>query len=523
MSDTPIPVADEVDGPPADDELLRRRAIPEMPVAAAPAPVAAGRVIPPVDATTDLENRGLQSRTMGTPIPAAAAPMTPATPPQGSTADLEARSLATYEHPKSTPIQTGVASLWTKAENIHNPVLRVLGEIGAGGARALDAIGTGVGRVIPAVGAVESAIPGTTMNQEFGARRAAETEAQEAGLAKTGAETEEAKARARALENPPAKEEETGKTITTDQGVMQWDPKTQSYDIKAGNAPDAKAGKAILHETDQGIFMVNPDTKEVTPLTYQGQPLMPKTPADKFKAVTLQLPGGGKAPGKTDDQGNLVLADGTPAPKGTLLYQQPNYGQMVLPTKTQTMLGPDNLQHDYSWNPQTQRYDIDQGISTTGAYGHQMEQAGAIDRAGQSLIQTIRDNEKSIDRSKLGEWSTWVKKYGLDTPFADPTLAGIQAEFKSFADLNPALHGYRSAESAHSFEQLVGGLQKNPEAAIASIQGLVKTGAHAINPRTGNETAGTEPTPPKAADPGMKWQHRTNPSGAIEWRQVKAQ
>jgi hypothetical protein len=154
------------------------------------------------------------------------------------------------------------------------------------------------------------------------------------------------------------------------------------------------------------------------------------------------------------------------------------------------MLGPDNIQHDYSWNPQTQRYDIDQGISTTGAYGHQMEQAGAIDRAAKSLIQTIRQNEKAIDKSKLGEWATWVKKYGLDTPFADPVLARIQAEYKSYADLNPALHGYRSAESAHSFEQLVGGLQKNPEAAIASIEGLTETGAHAVNPKLNNATSG---------------------------------
>jgi len=113
-----------------------------------------------------------------------------------------------------------------------------------------------------------------------------------------------------------------------------------------------------------------------------------------------------------------------------------------------------------------------------------------IDRAAKSLIQTIRQNEKAIDKSKLGEWATWVKKYGLDTPFADPVLARIQAEYKSYADLNPALHGYRSAESAHSFEQLVGGLQKNPEAAIASIEGLTETGAHAVNPKLNNATSG---------------------------------
>ena len=111
----------------------------------------------PIGSTEDLE-----SRIAPRPLPSGRAiPITP-----GSTEDLEDRSLQTFEHPKSAPIQTGVASLWTKAENIHNPILRVLGEIGAGGARALDVAGQAVGRVIPAVGAVESAIPGTTMNAE---------------------------------------------------------------------------------------------------------------------------------------------------------------------------------------------------------------------------------------------------------------------------------------------------------------------------------------------------------------------
>ena len=33
---------------------------------------------------------------------------------------------------------------------------------------------------------------------------------------------------------------------------------------------------ALQHlETDQGIFAFNPHTKELTPLTYQGQPLNP--------------------------------------------------------------------------------------------------------------------------------------------------------------------------------------------------------------------------------------------------------
>ena len=161
-----------------------------------------GALAIPIGSTEDLE-----SRIAPRPLPSGRAiPITP-----GSTEDLEDKSLQTFEHPKSAPIQTGVASLWTKAENIHNPILRVLGEIGAGGARALDVAGQAAGRVIPAVGAVESAIPGTTMNAEAKERQAAKQDEQQAELAQKEAVTGETKARTNAIENPQPKEETEGK------------------------------------------------------------------------------------------------------------------------------------------------------------------------------------------------------------------------------------------------------------------------------------------------------------------------
>ena len=61
--------------------------------------------------------------------------------------------------------QAGVASLWSKAENINNPVLRVLGKISAGLARGIDVAGS---VVAPRVAA---AIPGSTLNTELGENR----------------------------------------------------------------------------------------------------------------------------------------------------------------------------------------------------------------------------------------------------------------------------------------------------------------------------------------------------------------
>jgi hypothetical protein len=290
MPDSPIPapVDEDVDGPPPDDELLRRRVIPEAapaPVAAAPAipaassaPVAsapAGRAIPE-GSTEDLENRGMQARTMGTPIPAA--PMTTApeaSPEKGSMADLENRSLANFEHPKSAPIQTGVASLWSKAQNIHNPVLRVLGEIGAGGARALDAIGTGVGRVIPAVGALESAIPGSTMNKLYNDKAAAAKQEQEDVSAQREAQTEHEKAETGAVPATVAKTEAETKALENPQPK----PKEEDWTLAANLA--GPNGEPVEYEKNSGQFRYGDlagvkqtkgtaETQEQNKLAYQG-------------------------------------------------------------------------------------------------------------------------------------------------------------------------------------------------------------------------------------------------------------
>ncbi|MFZ0294671.1 MAG: hypothetical protein WAL52_13785 [Candidatus Sulfotelmatobacter sp.] len=206
------------------------------------------------------------------------------------------------ENQRSGPIQTGVASLWTKAQNIHNPILRVLGEIGAGGARALDTAGQAVGRVIPAVGAVESAIPGTTMNAEAKERQAEKQDEQQAELAQKEAVTGETKARTNAIENPQPKEETEGKTITTDEGILQWDPATRRYDVPVGAAPGRSETEGKTITTDQGVMQWNPDTKRYD-IPVGGAPIkqntkdeditdyldanaLPNTPANREKART---------------------------------------------------------------------------------------------------------------------------------------------------------------------------------------------------------------------------------------------
>ena len=240
---------------------------------------------------------------------------------------------------------------------------------------------------------------------------------------------------------------------------------------KFAELSDPKGNRVSGYEQDGQLFLANGTPAPEGYGTYQ------KPEADeKNKYATLKLPGGQQVAGKEDPQGNLLLADGTPAPKGTIVYQQPNYGQLVLPTKTQNVL-VNGIPTEMGWDEKTQRYDIPQGQSATGAYAHEEAQAGAVQRAGEKLITDIQKN-----KDKLGTLSAWVNKYGLDTPIADPELAGLQSELSTFSALQPAMHGFRSKSAQEAFQKIIGEVQKNPDATIASIRGILKT-AGSINPQ----------------------------------------
>lgn len=146
-------------------------------------------------------------------------------------------------------------------------------------------------------------------------------------------------------------------------------------------------------------------------------------------------------------------------------------------TKTTTILGDDGRPQVFAFNPQTNQFDRPQGISASGHMGTVSEQAAAINDAGDSLVKVINAN-----RDKWGTFTTWVKKNGLNTPVADPTLAGMQTAMSTFAALQPALHSFRSQEAMKHFEKIIGGIQNNPDAAIASIRAIQGT-AKSINPK----------------------------------------
>lgn len=216
--------------------------------------------------------------------------------------------------------------------------------------------------------------------------------------------------------------------------------------------------------------------------------------AGKAQATTLQLPSGEKVAGKKDTKGNLLLADGSPAPKGTVLYQQPNYGQLVLPTKTIQGFDASGQPTVFGWNEKTQKYDIPQAASSAGAAGHQIFQAGAVERSANDLISTIQQN-----KNKFGNMEAIINSAFLGTPLSDPVSQGLAAQIASFAALNPALHGMKGKDALEEFLKLIGGLPNNPDALIAGIQGIVKGAA---KPMRGEDQGGKGGKLPEGAIAG---------------------
>lgn len=154
-------------------------------------------------------------------------------------------------------------------------------------------------------------------------------------------------------------------------------------------------------------------------------------------------------------------------------------------TKTTTILGPDGRPQVFAFNPSTKQFDQPVGYSASGHMGTVSEQASAVNDAGEDLIKQINSN-----RDDFGTLAAWVKKNGLNTPVADPRLAGLQSALSTFAALQPALHGFRSHDAMKEFQSIIGGVQNNPDAAIASIRAIQRTAA-SVNPKLAKPSAPT--------------------------------
>lgn len=199
--------------------------------------------------------------------------MTRTLPPMGRAISPDEQELNRITAP---PIQSGPLA-HTKADTgrpgyqqIKNPWLRGLATVG-------DVIASGV---FPRFGAF---VPGTSAHHALEVNQAAnavkrEQEAQgaEDESALRNAQTEEANANAEAKLNPQPKEEQEGKTVETEHGIMQYNPATHRYDIPVGAAPSKTTAGANVHVLPDGtVIAVNHDAKtgkSTAEVVYRGDP-----------------------------------------------------------------------------------------------------------------------------------------------------------------------------------------------------------------------------------------------------------
>jgi hypothetical protein len=80
----------------------------------------------------------------------------------------------------------------------------------------------------------------------------------------------------------------------------------------------------------------------------------------------------------------------------------------------------------------------------------------------------------NANREVLGKLSSYYKQWLSGTPVSDPKASQMMAELMSFAATQPALHAFRSTNAMEAFEKIIGGLAKDPDSTIATIQGMLK-------------------------------------------------
>jgi len=173
----------------------------------------------------------------------------------------------------------------------------------------------------------------------------------------------------------------------------------------------------------------------------------------------------------------------------------PNYAEVAPQLRAVTVMGPGavpTVENMARFNAQG-----GQAESGGGQYGASAAQGGAIQRSATNLKAEIEDR-----RDKIGNVGAIIKSAFLGTPLADPEQAFIATRLASFAALNPRLHGFRGQQALDEFIKIIGGIPKNVDALLRSIDAISETaGEVSYNPFTGGAggAGGQTGAPPQGA------------------------
>lgn len=437
---------------------------------------------------------------------ARAIPQAPVTPTSGSLEDLE-NMVGTLHPHAAVPIQTGVASLWSKAKNIHNPVLRVLGEIGAGGARVLDTIGT------IAAPRIAAAIPGSTLNQRGEQERQQKQETEDAAIGKTKADTSEAQARADAIAHPKpvADKPQTPQQVLA--GIV-------AEDIDSGRATgdDPRYQQAVDAITDSqrelGPQKENDFEKFYKDFLTDGN--LPDSAHNRLMA-RKQFAQAGQAPPQPQ---RTLLA--VPQPDGSqkLIEATPGMtipGTAAKPGEVASASRKDITAHDKAYVQPAEQVEKSYQMmdSAYREYETARAQGKSLPTGAQSMLALSTHLATTFGNVKGSRVTKdMIQEHLGARSVSDSALVAIQkltngdvlspAQWDAFHDLisNSRKLSWQIAAKEADRKRIP--IDFLPE----DLKGLP------------HDPGQEELKPPKTADAGMKWQHRTV-DGKTEWRQVK--
>lgn len=188
-----------------------------------------------------------------------------------------------------------------------------------------------------------------------------------------------------------------------------------------------------------------------------------------------------------------------------------NYGELVLPTKTQQITDAQTgLPTVMGWDEKTQKYDIPQGTSGTGTYAHQIQSAAAINKMLYKSVYPLVDQmEKSGEFGVVkGRLEDFLNK---DVGNAPPDVAQFHQQMNGVISMMMGMYGFRRQQAVN---QLVGemGARMTPESLKAALHGIeqhadsviggaVQTPGNAENgPGNQEVPAGNKANEPKKGD-----------------------
>jgi hypothetical protein len=104
-------------------------------------------------------------------------------------------------------------------------------------------------------------------------------------------------------------------------------------------------------------------------------------------------------------------------------------------------------------------------------------QAQSRGSAAQAALDVLPDlqNEIRANAEELGPIFGRLQRGEIKIGDVDPKIQKLYSTMQSFYAMQPAVHGFRNAEFVKDFDSFVGGLQTNPEATLAGLEGLKPT------------------------------------------------